>query len=199
MTDTMNMREEIRKVLDPPGTLLDPGEGLLASAVLVMLCERGGDYGIWFIRRTEYRDDAFSGHVAFPGGKKKQSEATLVDTAFREAGEELGFDAGNEVEILGEMDFVRPYTPSVRRYAVKPFVAMVGDEVEFVPNYEVSEFFWVPISHLIDPKNRDVRERKRDGRVINDYVFSYRNHIIWGLTGRILDEFFKKTSRCFTR
>ncbi len=193
------MREEIRKVLDPPGTLLDPGEGLLASAVLVMLCERGGDYGIWFIRRTEYRDDAFSGHVAFPGGKKKQSEATLVDTAFREAGEELGFDAGNEVEILGEMDFVRPYTPSVRRYAVKPFVATVGDEVEFVPNYEVSEFFWVPISHLIDPKNRDVRERKRDGRVINDYVFSYRNHIIWGLTGRILDEFFKKTSRCFTR
>ena len=193
------MREEIRKVLDPPGTLLDPGEGLLASAVLVMLCERGGDYGIWFIRRTEYRDDAFSGHVAFPGGKKKQSEATLVDTAFREAGEELGFDAGNEVEILGEMDFVRPYTPSVRRYAVKPFVAMVGDKVEFVPNYEVSEFFWVPISHLIDPKNRDVRERKRDGMVINDYVFSYRNHIIWGLTGRILDEFFKKTSRCFTR
>ncbi len=199
MTDAMNMREEIRKVLDPPGTLLDPGERLLASAVLVMLCERGGDYGIWFIRRTEYRDDAFSGHVAFPGGKKKQSEATLVDTAFREAGEELGFDAGNEVEILGEMDFVRPYTPSVRQYAVKPFVAMINDKVEFVPNYEVSEFFWVPISHLIDPKNRDVRERKRDGMVINDYVFSYRNHIIWGLTGRILDEFFKKTSRCFTR
>ncbi len=199
MTDAMNMREEIRKVLDSPGTLLDPGERLLASAVLVMLCERGGDYGIWFIRRTEYRDDAFSGHVAFPGGKKKQREATLVDTAFREAGEELGFDAGNEVEILGEMDFVRPYTPSVRQYAVKPFVAMINDKVEFVPNYEVSEFFWVPISHLIDPKNRDVRERKRDGIVINDYVFSYRNHIIWGLTGRILDEFFKKTSRCFTR
>lgn len=196
--DAMNIREEIKKVLDPPGTLLDPGEGLLASAVLVMLCKRGGNYGIWFIRRTEYRDDAFSGHVAFPGGKKKQSDATLVDTALREAGEELGFDAGKEAEILAEMDFVRPYTPSVRRFAVKPFVAMVDGKVKFVPNYEVSEFFWVPNSHLINPKNRDVRERKRDGKIIDDYVFAYRNHIIWGLTGRILNEFFKKTSGCFT-
>ena len=199
LIDSMNIREEIRKTLDPPGTLLDPGEGLLASAVLVMLCEQGGDYGMWFIRRTEYRNDAFSGHVAFPGGKKKQSDATLVDTALREAGEELGFDAEKEVEILGEMDFVRPYTPSVRQYAVKPFIATIGGEVKFSPNYEVSEFFCVPVSHLVDPKNRDTRKRERDGIVIDDYMFAYRNHIIWGLTGRILDEFFKRTSGCFTR
>ena len=97
------------------------------------------------------------------------------------------------------MDFVRPYTPSVRQYAVKPFVAMINDKVEFVPNYEVSEFFCVPVSHLVNPKNRD-RKGKKDGMgmVIDDYVFSYRNHIIWGLTGRILNEFFKKTSACFT-
>ena len=195
---TMDIREEIRKALDPPGASPDPGEGLLASAVLVMLCEQGEGHGIWFIKRTEYRDDAFSGHVAFPGGKKKQSDATLIDTAFREVGEELGFDAVKEAEILGEMDFVRPYTPSVRQYAVKPFVAMINDKVEFVPNYEVSEFFCVPVSHLVNPKNRDVRERKRDGKIIDDYVFAYRNYIIWGLTGRILDEFFRKTSRCFT-
>ena len=197
--NAMNIREEIRKTLDPPGTSPDPGEGLLASAVLVMICEQGEGYGIWFIKRTEYRNDAFSGHVAFPGGKKKQSDATLIDTALREVGEELGFDAGKKVEILGEMGFVRPYTPSVRQYAVKPFIAMIDGEEEFVPNYEVSEFFCVPVSHLVNPKNRDVRERKRDGKVIDDYVFAYRNHIIWGLTGRILDEFFKKTSGCFTR
>lgn len=198
LMDAMDIREEIKKVLNPPGTLLDSGGELLASAVLVMLCERGENYGIWFIRRTEYRGDVFSGHVAFPGGKKKQSDATLLDTAFREAGEELGFDAGKEAEILGEMDFVRPYTPSARQYAVKPFVAMIDGEVEFVPNYEVSEFFCVPVSHLVNPKNRNVRERKRDGEIIDDYVFAYRNHIIWGLTGRILNEFFKKTSACFT-
>ncbi len=195
----MSVREEIKKILDPPGTRTDPGGGLVVSAILLMLCERDGDCGIWFIRRTEYRKDVFSGHVAFPGGKKKQSDATLADTALREAGEELGFSAAAEVEILGEMDFVRPYTPLVRHYAVKPFVGIIGAEVEFVPNYEVSEFFCVPVSHLIDPRNRDTRERERDGRVINDYVFAYRNHIIWGLTGRILNEFFGKTSDCFAK
>ena len=95
------------------------------------------------------------------------------------------------MEILGEMDFVRPYTPPpVRRYAVKPFVAMIDGGAEFVPNYEASEFFRVPVSHLVDPEDRDVRKRKRGGMVIDDHVFAYRNHIIWGLTGRIL------TSRC---
>ena len=74
----MNIREEIRKALDPPGASPDPGEGLLASAVLVMFCERSEGHGIWFIKRTEYRDDAFSGHVAFPGGKKKQAMRLLL-------------------------------------------------------------------------------------------------------------------------
>ena len=195
----MSTREEIKSILDPPGTQIDPGNGLVVSAVLLMLFEWGEDYGIWFIRRTEYRKDVFSGHVAFPGGKKKQSDATLVDTALREAEEELGFSAAREVEILGEMDFVRPYTPLVRHYAVKPFVGMVDAEVEFVPNYEVSEFFRVPVSHLLDPRNRDTRERERDGKMINDYVFVYGNHIIWGLTGRVLNEFFGKTSGCFPK
>ena len=93
------------------------------------------------------------------------------------------------MEILGEMDFVRPYTPSVRRYAVKPFVAVIDGGAEFVPNYEASEFFRVPVSHLVDPEDRDVRKRKRDKMVIDDYVFAYRNHIIWGFTGRILRGF----------
>jgi len=197
--DFLNMIDEIRKILDSPETPLDMQEGLLAAAVLVMLCERDEGYGIWFIKRTEYEKDAFSGHVAFPGGKKKQNDATLVDTALREVGEELGFDARRKVEILGEMDFIRPYTPSVRHYLVKPFVAIIEGEENFVPNYEVSEFFCIPVFHLLDPKNRDIRERERDGKIIDDYVFAYRNHIIWGLTGRILNEFFKNTSGCFTK
>lgn len=195
----MSTREEIKEILDPPGTRTDPGDGLVVSAVLLMLCEREADYGIWFIRRTEYRKDVFSGHVAFPGGKKKQSDATLADTALREAGEELGFHAAAEVDVLGEMDFVRPYTPIVSHYAVKPFVGMIDAEVGFVPNYEVSDFFCVPVSHLLDPRNMDTRQREREGRVVNDYVFAYRDHIIWGLTGRILYEFFGKTSRCFVK
>ena len=193
----MNLRDKIKKALDSPGTSPDPGEELIPSAVMVMLCERAGSCGIWFIRRTEYEGDAFSGHVAFPGGKKKRSDANLLETALREVTEELGFQVLDKGEVLGEMDFVRALTPSVRNYAVKPFVAIIDAEAEFSPNYEVSEFFEVPVSHLLDGKNRGVRKRMRDGLLIDDCVFSYENHIIWGLTGRILNEFFKKTSGFF--
>lgn len=193
----MSLLHEIRKTLDPPGTGFHPGDDLVRSAVLVMLSERGSGFGIWFIKRTEYKDDPFSGHVAFPGGKKKKIDATLLDTAAREVNEELGFDATEKGEFLGEMDFFRPYTPSVRNYAVKPFILVVQSEPEFVPNREVSEIFCVPVSHLLDGNNRTVRKRRRGDILIDDHVFSYRDHIIWGLTGRILSDFLKKTDGLF--
>ena len=194
----MSVLGEIRKTLDAPGGGVSPPADAVQSAVLLMLCERDGAFRIWFIRRTEHPDDPFSGHVAFPGGKKKDEDETLADTAAREVSEELGFDVARDAEILGEMDFIRPLTPSVGHYAVKPFVAAVGGEAEFSPNYEVAECFSVPLSHLLDERNRDVRKRDRGGVVVNDYVFVYGNHIIWGLTGRILDGFLARTSGLFS-
>ena len=188
---------EIKKILDPPGSAAAPPGDIVQSAVLLMLRESEAGFRIWFIRRTEHPDDPFSGHVAFPGGKKKDEDETLADTAVREVSEELGFDASRGAEILGEMDFIHPLTPSVRRYAVKPFVAVLGGETEFSPNYEVAECFSVPVSHLLDEKNRDVRKRNRDGVAVDDYVFVYENRIIWGLTGRILDGFLARTSGLF--
>ena len=194
---SVSLLHEIRRTLDPLGTGSQPDKDLVCSAVLVMISECGSDFGIWFIKRTEHKDDPFSGHVAFPGGKKKESDATLLDTAAREVGEELGFDAWEEGEILGEMDFFRPLTPSVRSYAVKPFISVVQSEPEFISNREVSEIFRIPVSHLLDAKNRTVRKRRRAGMLIDDHVFRYRGHIIWGLTGRILSDFLERTAALF--
>ncbi len=193
----MDIREKIGKALALPGADSDPGEGLVASAVALMLCRAEEQHWIWFIRRTEYRKDLFSGHVAFPGGKRKNEDSTLLHTAFREVEEELGFSLETEGRILGEMGFVRPFTPAVRQYAVKPFVAFIDADPDFIPNYEVAQYFRVPVRHLLSPENRKTRERVRGDEIVNDYVFRYRNHIIWGLTGRILNEFFKKTSNFF--
>lgn len=193
----MSVTGEIRKILDPAGSGAPPPGDVVQSAVLLMLRESETGFRIWFIRRTEHPGDPFSGHVAFPGGKRKDEDGTLADTAVREVSEELGFDASRGAEILGEMDFVRPLTPSVRRYAVKPFVAVLGGETEFSPNYEVAECFSAPVSHLLDGKNRDVRKRNRGGAAVDDYVFVYENRIIWGLTGRILNEFLARTQGLF--
>ena len=67
----MSVREEIKKILDPPGTRTDPGGGLVVSAILLMLCERDGDCGIWFIRRTEYRKRCLLGTRRLSGREEK--------------------------------------------------------------------------------------------------------------------------------
>ena len=163
-------------------------ENTLAS-VLIILEKRNGELGIYFIKRSEYPDDKFSGQIAFPGGKRKKQDETLLDTAVRETEEEIGIDVKKCGEIIGELNFVNPYTKSVRHYIVKPYVAVLTEKVKIAKNFEVEDVFWIPVSHLKDKKNRDIRIRERDGEKINDYVFSYKKYIIWGMTGRIVHQF----------
>ena len=43
------------------------------------------------------------GHIAFPGGKKEKNDLSIVDTAIREASEELLIDR-NLVEPIGQIN-----------------------------------------------------------------------------------------------
>lgn len=165
----------------------------ITSAVLLIISEKNGRHGINFIRRASFFKDSFSGHVAFPGGKRKKTDRTVLDTAVRETREEVGIDILESGKILGSLDIVRPFTPSMREHVVKPYVSVLSKPVKFVKNYEVEEIFWVPIGHLADLKNRTTRVKMRDGKKTDDYVFNYDKYIIWGLTGRILNQFFEKT------
>jgi 8-oxo-dGTP pyrophosphatase MutT (NUDIX family) len=65
---------------------------------------------ILFIRRVVRRTDAWSGQVAFPGGRRQDSDADDLATAVREAEEEVGLDlAGPDFELLGALP-ERPVT-----------------------------------------------------------------------------------------
>lgn len=170
---------------------------ITSSSVLLILSQNKGEFGINFIKRASFQGDAFSGHVAFPGGKRKKSDKSALDTAIRETKEEIGINILDYGEIVGSLDTVRPFTQSVSHFVVKPFVSILNDDVSFKKNYEVEDIFWVSIKHLVDDKNRTTREKIRDGVKIYDYVFNYDNYIIWGLTGRILNQFFEKTINIF--
>lgn len=169
----------------------------VSSAVLMILSKKNDEYGINFIKRTSFPGDAFSGHIAFPGGKRKKSDKSPLATAVRETKEEVGINICDCGEILGSLDTVKPFTRPVKHFVVKPYVAALIKDVEFKKNYEVEEIFWVSIKHLMDGKNRRIRTKKREGLKIYDYVFNYEDYIIWGLTGRILNQFFEKTSKTF--
>uniref|UniRef100_A0A673MAY7 Nudix (nucleoside diphosphate linked moiety X)-type motif 8 n=1 Tax=Sinocyclocheilus rhinocerous TaxID=307959 RepID=A0A673MAY7_9TELE len=60
------------------------------AAVLVCLCAVSGDPALLFTLRSAKLKGRHKGDVSFAGGKKDRSDRTVVDTALREACEELG-------------------------------------------------------------------------------------------------------------
>ena len=89
------------------------------------------------------------GEVAFPGGRRDPEDRDLVDTALREAEEEIGLPPGL-VEVVG------PLSSLVSRHGIQvtPYVGLVPDYVEYKPNdAEIASVFSVPLEFFrSDPR-----------------------------------------------
>ena len=179
-----------RALADRPGVVAVPDAAArLAAVALVVRVGTGGDPELLFIRRAERTGDPWSGHVAFPGGRKDPTDATLEETAVRETYEETGIDLARDGVMLGRLDDLQPRTPTLPPVLVRPFVAGLAPGVPLTLNDECADAFWVPLAWLRDPASRHesvVRVRGADVRVP-----SYRRgeHVIWGMTERILQQF----------
>jgi 8-oxo-dGTP pyrophosphatase MutT (NUDIX family) len=69
-------------------------------------------FDLLYLRRADHPGDPWSGQVAFPGGKREQHDSSDLDTAIREAKEEIGIDLSNtsEYTLLGQLDDRPAYT-----------------------------------------------------------------------------------------
>ena len=175
-----------------PGALASPDGPVRYAAVLLML-RATATPELLMIRRAEFEGDPWSGHVALPGGRREAGDATLEDTALRETREEIAIDvraAGGLV--LGTLDEVHPRTPALPPIVVRPYVAVVPPNVTPVPSPEVAQAFWVPLATLEDPQSSGeatVVVRGAGLRVSCFWCGDEREHLVWGLTERILRRF----------
>ena len=83
------------------------------AAVLVPFVRHEDGWHIVYIRRTSNDSDRHSGQVAFAGGKRDAVDNSLLDTALREAEEEIGL-AVDDVELVLE-DHQGVLAPARRR------------------------------------------------------------------------------------
>jgi 8-oxo-dGTP pyrophosphatase MutT (NUDIX family) len=190
---------ELEKLLRSrlPMKIDDRGE-FVHAAVMMILGESPDGLSMLFIKRPESDIDAFSGHMAFPGGKMMEGDESKLATAIRETHEEIGVDLYTSGRVIGELDDINPNNPRASNYIVTPYLSVLREEVLIVPNlYEVEAALWIPVKHLIDGKNFAVRLRERNGKMVEDYVYSFGKYIIWGMTGRILHGFFSISSHLF--
>lgn len=138
-----------------------------------------------FIKRADRDGDPWSGHMAFPGGRVEPQDGSLVNTAVRETMEELALDL-SEGRVLGQLDDLAPRNAHLPPIVIRPFVAVVASDVIFTPSDEVAATFWVPVSVL----GRDDAQAEHvltiNGSRARFPGFRVHDHIVWGLTERIV-------------
>ena len=168
------------------------------AAIMMILKQSDPGYSLLFIKRPDNDRDPFSGHMAFPGGRMELDDNSKLDTAVRETLEEVGININRSARVLGALDDVNPNNPRARNYVVTPYLSVLEEEVDITPDAnEVEKTIWVPMHHLVDDKNTQVRIRVRDGREVKDYAYNYDQYLIWGMTGRVLHQFLSFSSHLF--
>jgi 8-oxo-dGTP pyrophosphatase MutT (NUDIX family) len=164
----------------------------MRRAAVALLLRLGADarLELLLIKRAIYASDPWSGHIALPGGRQEPGDATLLHTAIRETREEVGLDIAGRGLVLGVLDELGPSAPRLPPVAILPHVAVVERDLPLTLSSEVADAFWVPLERLRDPAaSREVDLDLATGmRRVRS--LSYREHIIWGLTERILRQFF---------
>jgi 8-oxo-dGTP pyrophosphatase MutT (NUDIX family) len=157
--------------------------GRTDSAVLVPLYEdAAGELHAVFTRR---RDDLtrHAGEISFPGGRRDDDEA-LVDTALREAHEEIGLPP-TEVEVIGALE---PTPTFVTSYAIYPFVGVIAEpEAEWILSHaEVAEVLQLSVRALREGAGE--RRLVRRGIPFRTPTYEVGDHLIWGATARIVGD-----------
>jgi len=165
-----------------------------AVAVIFRIAERDA-LELLMIERAAYAGDPWSGHVAFPGGRREPHDATLLDTALRETREEIGVDVLATGRVLGALDRVNPSSPALPPISIAPFVALLSADVALALSDEVAGAFWIPLELLQrTDAARDVEVVLSNGsrRVVRAFV--HDRYTIWGLTERILRDLLTRLS-----
>lgn len=157
------------------------------AAVAIVYKVKHNTIYVLYIKRRALPRDPWSGHIAFPGGRYREDDKELIDTAIRETYEEVGIDLRKDAVFIGKLD--PTWTMVNRNMSIHPFIFKLLTEYdlrEYVPNDEVEEAYWIPLNELSEGKC------KRFVRSFNDYwlvyCFRWKNVVIWGLTYRITNK-----------
>lgn len=162
----------------PPGGSWRPRQ----AAVLIPILLEPAPSVILTVRSAGMSSHA--GQVALPGGGRTGDENYPIETALREAEEEIGIDR-DQAELLGLLDGF----DTISAWRVIPIVAMIAVPVRLQPcDQEVREIFSLPLDQVLDAGSyrRHVVTR---GAHRHEMISMYSGiRTVWGATAAILKD-----------
>jgi 8-oxo-dGTP pyrophosphatase MutT (NUDIX family) len=161
--------------------------------VAALLADGENGVELLLIRRAERASDPWSGHMALPGGHLDPSDADLLATAVRETREELSVDLERDAELLGRLQDFQPVKSL--DLSVTPFIFGIGSRPPVTPNPEVDLALWIPVAELASGTTRFEHELSLGGQALRFPAFRVGEHVVWGLTYRVVDELLRQIGR----
>lgn len=156
------------------------------SGVLIVLYPQQEEIYTVLIERTK-DGGVHSGQIALPGGRREADDIDIIQTALREANEEVALD-DNTVKVLGQLTEL--YIP-VSNFLVQPIIAFANEKPTLVASEaEVAQILHCPLQRLF--------ANKQEVDVIASSSVTFKVHtvayvpevglIMWGATAMIFSE-----------
>jgi len=175
-----SLEEKIHEALgmNEPGFLEDISPRVPA-AVLVPFVFTNGEWYLLFTKRTT-NVATHRGEISFPGGAAENEDKDLIQTAIREACEEIGL-CDESIHIIGVMKPV----PTVSNYCVLPVICIVKwpKDLQLNPS-EVETILLIPVNWLKQDENWYVQDfyfaPDQYKKVL--HYRDYEGEHLWGIT-----------------
>ncbi len=140
---------------------------------------------VLLMKRIERAGDPWSGHISLPGGRFDARDRDLLACAIRETHEELGLDLAG-ARLLGNLRALSPLSAGPNGMEVTPFAFVTDRALEPTPGPEAESAFWLPLELAASGAIDDTYTYPGTSRTFPGW--RYENHVIWGLTFRILGD-----------
>jgi 8-oxo-dGTP pyrophosphatase MutT (NUDIX family) len=154
------------------------------SSVLILLYPYNGSIFTVLMKRNSY-NGVHSGQISFPGGSYEKSDGSFIETALREANEEVGILPGN-VKVIGELSDM--YIPP-SNFMVHPIVGFSMERPQLIPDtMEVAEIVEANLSVIFEDRDFKEKELEVRGQIIKTPYYEVNGHVVWGATAMMLSE-----------